>query len=87
MNPPKAPAKSTHGSSPPLDGKTLSTGESSQPSTSTSSRKAWKPRTPVEVVFDQIQKQEKKVAELEKDLEREKASLNKLLQAKRVLES
>ncbi len=52
-----------------------------------STRKAWKPKSPVEVVLDQIHKQEKRVAELQQDLDREKASLNKLLQAKKVLES
>ena len=50
-------------------------------------RKAWKPRSTVDVVIGQIEKQEKKVAELEKELSHEKASLNKLLQAKKVLES
>ena len=50
-------------------------------------RKAWTPRSPVEVMLEQITKQEKKVAELQKELEREKVTLNKLLQAKKVLES
>ncbi len=57
------------------------------PSTATATRKAWKPRSPVEVMLEQIEKQEKKVADLEQELNREKASLNKLLQAKKVLES
>jgi hypothetical protein len=59
----------------------------SQPAPATGTRKAWKPRSPVEVVLDQIHKQEKKVADLQQDLDREKSSLNKLLQAKKVLES
>lgn len=50
-------------------------------------RKAWVPRSPVEVMLEQINKQEKKVAELQKELEKEKATLGKLLQAKKVLES
>jgi hypothetical protein len=50
-------------------------------------RKAWTPRTPVEVVLEQIGKQEKKVAELQVELDAEKAMLTKLLQAKKVLET
>lgn len=52
-----------------------------------STRKAWTPRSPVDVVLDQIGKQEKKVAELQKELDAEKTTLTKLLQAKKVLES
>jgi hypothetical protein len=51
------------------------------------SRKPWKKKTTVEVVLDQIGKQEKKVAELQKELDAEKTTLSKLLQAKKVLES
>ena len=50
-------------------------------------RRSWTPKSPVEVVLDQIAKQEKKVAELQRDLEAEKVTLNKLLQAKKVLEA
>ena len=50
-------------------------------------RKAWTPRSPVDVVLDQIGKQEKKVAELQIELDAEKTMLNKLLQAKKLLES
>lgn len=50
-------------------------------------RKPWKKKTTVEVVLDQIGKQEKRVAELQKQLDAEKATLSKLLQAKKVLES
>jgi hypothetical protein len=50
-------------------------------------RKPWTPKSPIEVVLDQIRKQEKKVAELQQELDGEKATLNKLLQAKKVLES
>ena len=70
--------------------KTADTGPKapSQPSTAeVSTRKAWKPKSPVDVVLDQIHKQEKKVADLQQELDREKASLNKLLQAKKVLET
>jgi hypothetical protein len=50
-------------------------------------RKAWTPKSPVEVILDQIGKQEKKVAELQRLLDTEKSMLNKLLQAKKVLEA
>lgn len=50
-------------------------------------RRAWTPKSPVEVVLEQIAKQEKKVAGLQRDLEDEKVTLNKLLQAKKVLEA
>lgn len=53
----------------------------------TATRKAWVPRSPVDVVLDQIKKQERKVAELQKELDTEKAMLDKLLQAKKLLES
>jgi hypothetical protein len=52
----------------------------------TPARKAWTPRSPVEVILDQITKQEKRVAELQHDLDTEKVTLTKLLQAKKVLE-
>ena len=58
----------------------------SQPTTA-STRKAWKPKSPIDVVIGQIEKQENKVAELQQELDHEKVSLNKLLQAKKVLES
>ena len=51
------------------------------------SRKAWVPRTPVEVVLEQIGKQEKRVADLQTELDAEKSMLTKLLQAKKVLEA
>jgi len=50
-------------------------------------RKAWTPRSAAEVMLDQIGKQEKKVAELQKEFDAEKATLTKLLQAKKILES
>lgn len=50
-------------------------------------RKPWVPRSPVDVVLDQIKKQERKVAEMQQELDTEKAMLNKLLQAKKLLES
>jgi hypothetical protein len=50
-------------------------------------RRSWTPRSPVEVVLEQITKQEKKVAELQHELDAEKVTLTKLLQAKKVLEA
>jgi hypothetical protein len=54
---------------------------------SESGRKPWTPRSPVEVVLEQIGKQERRVSELQAELDAEKSMLAKLLQAKKVLES
>ena len=54
-----------------------------QPST----RKPWVKKTPVEVVLEQIKKQEEKVADLRKELAREDRELAKLQQARKVLEA
>ena len=56
-------------------------------STGTTTRKAWKPKTPVEVVLEQIGKQEKRVADMQKELDQEKALLGKLAKAKAALEA
>ena len=50
-------------------------------------RKPWTPKSPVENILDQIGKQEKRVADLQKELDAEKITLNKMLQIKKVLES
>ena len=50
-------------------------------------RKPWTPKSPVAVVLEQINKQEKKVGELQAELDAEKSMLTKLLQAKKILES
>lgn len=55
--------------------------------TSTSNRKVWIKKTPVEIVLEQIGKQEAKVAEMRKELVREEKELTKLQQAKKVLEA
>jgi hypothetical protein len=55
--------------------------------TTTSTRRPWIKKTPVEVVLDQIRKQEDKVSELREDLTREERELSKLQQAKKILES
>ena len=38
----------------------------------TSGRKAWTPKTPTEIVLEQIGKQEKRVSALQKDLDNQK---------------
>jgi hypothetical protein len=55
--------------------------------TSTSSRKSWIKKTPVEIVLEQIGKQEEKVVEMRKELAREERELAKLQQARKVLEA
>ena len=50
-------------------------------------RRAWVKKTPVEVVLEQIGKQEEKVAGMREELEREEHELNKLQQAKKILEA
>lgn len=62
------------------------TSKSATPATE-GTRRAWTPKSPVEVVLEQIAKQEKKVAELQVELDAEKSMLTKLLQAKKVLEA
>jgi len=54
---------------------------------STSTRKPWIKKTTVEVVLDQIGKQEKKVADMRAAVAHEERELDKLQQAKKVLES
>lgn len=55
--------------------------------TATSGRKPWIKKTPVEIVLEQIGKQEEKVTEMRKELAREERELTKLQQAKKVLEA
>jgi hypothetical protein len=50
-------------------------------------RKPWVKKTPVEVVLEQIGKQEKKVEDLKTELKKEEGELRKLQQAKKVLEA
>ena len=52
-----------------------------------SSRRAWVKKTPVEVVLEQIGKQEEKVAGMREDLALEERELTKLQQARKVLEA
>ena len=50
-------------------------------------RKQWIKKTPVQVVLDQIAKQQEKVDDLRADLTREERGLAKLQKAKAVLEA
>lgn len=52
----------------------------------TGARKPWVKKTPVEVVLDQIGRQEHKVAQMRDELAREERELAKLHKAKTVLE-
>ena len=52
-----------------------------------STRKAWTPKSTIDVVLEQIGKQEKRVTDLQRALDAEKTSLNKLLQVKKILEA
>ena len=54
---------------------------------STSARKPWIKKTPVDVVLDQIGKQEKKVADMRAAIVHEERELAKLNKAKTVLEA
>ncbi len=64
-------------------------GKSQQPPppTAKAGRKAWVKKTPVEVVLEQITKQEDKVTDLRDELKKEERELQKLQQAKKVLEA
>lgn len=50
-----------------------------------SKRKAWVKRSPIEVILQQVKKQEEKVADLKKDLEREELELKKMQTATKAL--
>ena len=50
-------------------------------------RKAWVKKTPVEIVLEQIGKQEEKVAGMREELAHEERELSKLEQARKVLEA
>ena len=50
-------------------------------------RKAWVKKTPVEVVLEQLNKQEERVAGMREELANEERELAKLQQARKVLEA
>jgi len=54
--------------------------------TASTARKPWIKKTPVEVVLEQIGKQDEKVAGLREELKHEERELAKLQQARKVLE-
>jgi hypothetical protein len=56
------------------------------PSTVTT-RKAWIPKSPIDVMLDQIKKQENRVSRLQVEIDTEKLTLIKLRKAKDVLEA
>ena len=55
--------------------------------TSTSTRKPWKKKTPAEVVIDQVNKLREELALKEEALNEAKRQLDKLEQARKLLES
>ncbi len=50
-----------------------------------SKRKPWIKKTPVEIILEQVKKQEEKVAELKKELAKEEAELQKMRKATELL--
>lgn len=60
---------------------------SAQPTQGTAQRKLWKKKTPVEVVLDQITKIREDVAKKEEDLKQARRQLQKLEEARKVLET
>ena len=66
---------------------TPTTTEARPSASSSTGRKPWIKKTPVEVVLEQIGKQETKVAEMREAITHEERELQKLQQAKKVLES
>jgi hypothetical protein len=70
------------------DGKKAASGDRETDATQVKSgRKTWIKKTPVEVVLEQIAKQERRVAGLREELKTEERELQKLQQAKKVLEA
>jgi len=63
------------------------TPQKAAPAEQSASRKAWIKKTPVEVVLEQIGKQEEKVADMREELALEERELSKLQQARKVLEA
>jgi hypothetical protein len=61
--------------------------ESPQGKLPATGRKPWKKRTPIEVVLDQIERVRDDVAKREEDLKAARRELQKLEEAKKLLES
>jgi len=70
------------------DGKKAAAGDKeTDAAESQSGRKPWVKKTPVQIVLDQIAKQEEKVNDMREELKKEERELQKLQQAKKVLEA
>jgi len=63
------------------------TPQKTAPAPESSGRKPWIKKTTVDVVLEQIGKQEEKVAEMREELAHEERELAKLQQARKVLEA
>ena len=61
--------------------------EGAVPAAASTSRKPWKKKTPVEVVLAQIEKVREDVAQREEELKAARRELQKLEEAKKLLES
>jgi hypothetical protein len=61
--------------------------DSAQGKLATSGRKPWKKRTPIEVVLDQIERVRDGVTKREEELKAARRELQKLEEAKKLLES
>jgi hypothetical protein len=61
--------------------------EPSQAKLPTTTRKPWKKKTPIEVVLDQIERVRDDVAQREEELKAARRELQKLEEAKKLLES
>ena len=64
-----------------------SSGSRTATPTAQAGRKPWKKKTPVEIMLDQIDKIREDVAEKEEELKHAKRQLQKLEEARKVLES
>jgi hypothetical protein len=62
-------------------------GQTPEPPTPTNARKAWTPKSPIDVVLDQIKRQEDRVSRLQAEIDAEKLTLTKLRKAKEILEA
>jgi uncharacterized membrane protein YjjP (DUF1212 family) len=68
-------------------GSSRSSTASTAVTTSTTERKPWKKKTPVQIMLDQIDKISEDVAQKEEELKHAKRQLQKLEEARKVLES
>ena len=58
-----------------------------EPAATANARKAWTPKSPIDVMLDQIKKQEERVSRLQAEIDAEKLTLTKLRKAKDILEA